>query len=90
MVLAVARDAANTCSSGASALVVLRADPGLSVTELGRRVGLTQSAAAQMVESHEQSALAERSPTLRRWVAVHLTSAARLLLRRCWTRAEAR
>jgi MarR family transcriptional regulator, negative regulator of the multidrug operon emrRAB len=75
LVLAGATAAANTSSSGASALVVLRADPGLSVTELGRRVGLTQSAAARMVESLEQRGLAERRPTLGRWVAVHLTSA---------------
>jgi DNA-binding MarR family transcriptional regulator len=56
-------------------VVVLRADPGLSVTELGRRVGLTQSAAARMVESLEQRELVERRPTLGRRVAVHPTRA---------------
>jgi MarR family transcriptional repressor of emrRAB len=69
--------AAGTSNSGAAALVVLDAAPGLGVTELGRRVGLTQSAAARMVESLEQRGLVERRPTLGRWVAVHLTDAGR-------------
>src|SRR5918992_1458536 len=47
LVLAGATAAAGTSGSGAAALVLLRATPGLSVTELGRRVGLTQPAAAR-------------------------------------------
>jgi MarR family transcriptional regulator, negative regulator of the multidrug operon emrRAB len=77
LVLADATAAAGTSSSGSAALVVLRADPGLSVTELGRRVGLTQSAAARMVESLEQRGLVERQSTLGRWVAVQPTAAGR-------------
>jgi DNA-binding MarR family transcriptional regulator len=75
LVLAGATAAAGTSSSGAAALVVLHAAPGLSVTELGRRVGLTQSAAARMVESLEQRGLVQRQPTLGRWVAVQPTAA---------------
>jgi MarR family transcriptional regulator, negative regulator of the multidrug operon emrRAB len=65
--------AAGTSASGAAALVVLDASPGLSVTELGRRVGLSQSAAARMVDSLEADGLAERRPGLGRWVTVHPT-----------------
>jgi DNA-binding MarR family transcriptional regulator len=77
LVLGGATAAAGTSSSGAAALVVLHSDPGLSVTELGRRVGLTQPAAARMVESLEQRGLVERRPTLGRWVAVHPTESGR-------------
>ncbi|WP_079153187.1 MarR family transcriptional regulator [Streptomyces malaysiensis] len=51
--------------SAAAALIVLRADPGVSVTELGRRVGLTQSAAVRMVAGLEREALVERRRTVR-------------------------
>lgn len=69
-------------ASGASALVVLRATPGLSVTELGRRVGLSQSAAARMVDSLEGDRLVERRPGVGRWVSVHLTASGRAAARR--------
>jgi DNA-binding MarR family transcriptional regulator len=69
--------AAGVSGSGAAALVVLSADPGISVTELGRRVGLTQSAAARMVDALEARGLVERRPTLGKWVAVHPTDAGR-------------
>lgn len=62
--------AASVSESGAAALVVLAHDPGLSVTELGRRVGLSQPAAARMVDSLQSRGLVERRPTLGRWVAV--------------------
>lgn len=75
LVLTGATAAAGTSGSGAAALVVLRAAPGLSVTELGRRVGLTQSAAARMVEVLEQRGLVERRPTPGRSVAVRPTPA---------------
>lgn len=67
--------AAGTSASGAAALVMLDASPGLSVTELGRRVGLSQSAAARMVDSLEADGLAERRPGIGRWVTVWLTLA---------------
>jgi MarR family transcriptional repressor of emrRAB len=69
--------AAGVSGSGAAALVVLCADPGISVTELGRRVGLTQSAAARMVDALAARGLVERRPTLGKWVAVHPTAAGR-------------
>lgn len=77
LVLAGATQAAGASASGAAALVVLAASPGLSVTELGRRVGLSQSAAARMVDSLEAGQLAERRPSAGRWVTVQLTPAGR-------------
>ena len=67
--------AAGVSSSGAAALVTLAASPGLSVTELGRRVGLSQPAAARMVDSLEADGLVERrrSAISRGWVTVHPT-----------------
>jgi MarR family transcriptional repressor of emrRAB len=70
--------AAGVSGSGAAALVVLSADPGISVTEVGRRVGLTQSAAARMIDALEARGLVERRPTLGKWVAVHPTDAGRV------------
>jgi len=64
-------------SSGAAALVMLAHAPGLSVTELGRRVGLSQPAAARMVESLESRRLVERRPSIGRAVAVHPTRSGR-------------
>ncbi|WP_460352193.1 MarR family transcriptional regulator [Actinoallomurus acanthiterrae] len=55
------------------ALVVLSGSPGLGVTELGRRVGLSQPAAARMVDSLEGHGLALRRATSGRSVAVDLT-----------------
>ncbi|HEY2693852.1 MAG TPA: MarR family transcriptional regulator [Pseudonocardiaceae bacterium] len=65
--------AAATSASGAAALVVLSAAPGLSVTELGRRVGLSQPAAARMVDALQRAGLVERRDTATRSVAVHPT-----------------
>ncbi|RCV60397.1 MarR family winged helix-turn-helix transcriptional regulator [Marinitenerispora sediminis] len=53
-----------------SALVVLAHAPGLSVTELGRRVGLSQPAAARMVDALERDGLVRRERGWGRWVAV--------------------
>lgn len=64
-------------SSGSAALVMLAHAPGLSVTELGRRVGLSQPAAARMVESLEGRRLVERRPGTGRAVAVHPTRSGR-------------
>ncbi|MCT2590073.1 MarR family transcriptional regulator [Streptomyces sp. N2-109] len=67
--------AAAVSTSGAAALVVLSAAPGLSVTELGRRVGLSQSAAARMVDSLEAERLVDRRSGVGRWVSVTATEA---------------
>ncbi|MFC8798633.1 MarR family winged helix-turn-helix transcriptional regulator [Promicromonospora sp. NPDC057138] len=65
--------AAATGPSGTAALVVLSKAPGLSATELGRRIGLTQSAATRMVDSLESRGLVERRTSIGKWVAVHPT-----------------
>ncbi|MBC3192145.1 MarR family transcriptional regulator [Pseudonocardia sp. C8] len=69
--------AAGTGTSAAAALVVLLTSPELSVTELGRRVGLSQSAAARMVDSLQAAGLVERRPGTGREVRVSATSAGR-------------
>jgi MarR family transcriptional regulator, negative regulator of the multidrug operon emrRAB len=76
--------AANLSPSGAAALVSLTAHPGLSVTELGRRVGLTQSAAARMVDGLEADGLVERrpSPLIKRVTMVLPTRTGRQTARR--------
>lgn len=57
----------------ASALVVLATSAALSGTELGRRVGLSQSAAARMIDGLLQRGLVERRPGQGREVAIRLT-----------------
>ncbi|WP_243859648.1 MarR family transcriptional regulator [Amycolatopsis arida] len=69
--------AAGVSTSGAAALVSLVAAPGLSVTELGRRVGLSQPAAARMVDSLQEHGLVERRRSVGRWVAVYATERGR-------------
>jgi DNA-binding MarR family transcriptional regulator len=64
---------AGVSASGAAALVILSTVPGLTVTELGRRVGLSQSASARMVDSLEAAGHVTRSPGPGRWVTVQLT-----------------
>ncbi|MFD0687664.1 MarR family winged helix-turn-helix transcriptional regulator [Actinomadura fibrosa] len=73
LVLAEITGSAEVSASGAAALVVLAHAPGLGVTELGRRVGLTQSAAARMVDGLQAAGLADRRPGSGRVVRVHLT-----------------
>ncbi|WP_046729482.1 MarR family winged helix-turn-helix transcriptional regulator [Streptomyces humi] len=84
VVVAEATRAAGTSSSGAAALVVLSTDPGLSVTELGRRVGLSQSAAARMVGGLESQGLVHKEASWGGWVRLRLSDlgeqAARTLL----------
>lgn len=75
LTLDAATQAAGISASGAAGLVVLATTPGLSVTELGRRVGLSQSASARMVDALEAAGLAERQPGPGRWVTVHPTEA---------------
>lgn len=73
--LAGSTGAAGVSASGAAALVVCHGAPGLSVTELGKRIGLSQSAAARMVDSLESGGMVQRRPGRGRWVSVHLTAA---------------
>jgi MarR family transcriptional regulator, negative regulator of the multidrug operon emrRAB len=74
--------AAGVSASGAAALVVLSAFQHLSVADLGRRVDLTQFAAARMVDSLEADGLVELRPSRGRWVSVRLTKAGRQAARR--------
>lgn len=81
--------ATGVSASGAAALVVLRETPGLSVTELGRRVGLSQSAAARMVDSLVAAGLVRRQGTSGRAVSVRPTArGARTATRLLAARAE--
>ncbi|PPS73392.1 MULTISPECIES: MarR family winged helix-turn-helix transcriptional regulator [Streptomyces] len=84
VVVAEATRAVGTSSSGAAALVVLSTHPGLSVTELGRRVGLSQSAAARMVDGLEKQGLVRKEASWGAWVSLQLSDggaqAARTLL----------
>lgn len=82
LVLAGAQHRVGVSTSGAAALVVVSAEPGLSVTELGKRVGLSQSAAARMVDSLERAGFVRRQPGQGRVVAVHLTASGRAAARK--------
>ncbi|WP_433463200.1 MarR family winged helix-turn-helix transcriptional regulator [Spirillospora sp. CA-128828] len=73
LVVAGATDAGRVSTSGAAALIVLSAAPDLGVTELGRRVGLTQSAAARMVDGLQAAGLVRRRSGGGRVVHVRLT-----------------
>lgn len=66
--------AAGVSPSGAAALLTLREEPGLGVTELGRRIGLTQSASARMVDSLAAAGLVRRHDATARSVSVRLTA----------------
>jgi DNA-binding MarR family transcriptional regulator len=81
LALAGAARSARVSVSGAAALVVLSSAPDVGVTELGRRVGLTQSAAARMVDSLETAGLVARRPAAGRNVAVAPTPAGRRVAR---------
>ncbi|MFI0485803.1 MarR family winged helix-turn-helix transcriptional regulator [Actinomadura sp. 9N215] len=75
LVLAGTTEAGRVSASGAAALIVLADAPDLGVTELGRRVRLTQSAAARMVDGLEAAGLARRRRGEGRTVRVRLTPA---------------
>lgn len=80
--LAAAAGTAGVSASGSAALVRLAAEPGLGVTELGERIGLSQPAAARMVDSLAAHGLVERRPgTDGRSVAVHPTRKGRIAAR---------
>ncbi|MQA84428.1 MAG: MarR family transcriptional regulator [Streptosporangiales bacterium] len=81
--LAAATGVAGVSTSGSAALVRLVAEPGIGVTELGERIGLSQPAAARMMDSLAAHGLAERRPgTSGRSVAVHPTRKGRAAARR--------
>jgi MarR family transcriptional regulator, negative regulator of the multidrug operon emrRAB len=81
--------AAGVSASGAAALVVLHHSPGITVTELGRRVGLSQPAATRMVDALRAGGLVERTAGGGRTVAVSLTDSGRqAVVRLLHARAE--
>lgn len=73
LVLAETTAATGTSASGAAALTVLADAPGLGATELGRRIGLSQPAAARMVDSLESAGLLRRERLSGKSVALRLT-----------------
>jgi MarR family transcriptional repressor of emrRAB len=78
------RKASDLGDSASAALLTLEEFPGLAVTSLGRYIGLSQPAAARMVDGLVMRGLVERRAGTGRAVAVHLTAkgkrtAARLL-----------
>lgn len=80
---------ARVSRSGAAALtVILHAGP-LSVTELGRRIALSQPAAARMVETLERAELVRRRPAGRSML-VELTGPGRTAARRVLRERSAR
>ncbi|GGV22647.1 hypothetical protein GCM10010182_51130 [Actinomadura cremea] len=81
VVVAGTAGAAGVSPSGAAALIVLAHDPEPGVTELGRRVGLSQSAAARMVDGLQAAGLVERLPAASRVVRVRPTAAGRTAAR---------
>lgn len=68
---------AGTSRSGAAAMAVLLQSGPLTVTELGGRIGLSQPAAARMVDALQAAALVERRPGTGRKVPVALTGSGR-------------
>jgi DNA-binding MarR family transcriptional regulator len=60
-------------ASSAAAMVLLRGGDGLSGTQLGRGIGVTQSAAARIVDALELAKYVEREPQAGREVVVRLT-----------------
>ncbi|HJP77229.1 MAG TPA: MarR family transcriptional regulator [Pseudonocardiaceae bacterium] len=77
LVRAETASAAGTSASGAAALVVLADAPDLSGTELGRRIGLSQPAAARMVDGLAEAGLVRRQRGSGKSVAIRLTAAGR-------------
>lgn len=75
LALSDATHARRLSTSSSAAMVSLHANPGLSVSELGRRVGLSQPAACRMVDSLEADGLVQRvqSSINRRWTTVQPT-----------------
>ncbi|MFF0492873.1 MarR family winged helix-turn-helix transcriptional regulator [Nocardia sp. NPDC004068] len=84
------REVGTVGTSGAGALVTLATAPGIGVSEVGRRVGVTQSAAVRMVDGLERAGLVRRTRASGRVVGVELTEAGRRAAERILTaRAEA-
>ena len=68
---------AGLSTSAAAALVVLREADGITGTELGRRIGLSQSAAARVAAALERDGYVTRGAWVGREVAIRLTESGR-------------
>lgn len=77
LVLDEIREVTDASDSASAALVTLADSPDLAVTQLGQRIGLSQPAAARMVDSLVRRGLIERRPARGRAVAVRLTRSGR-------------
>lgn len=71
------RQVTEISDSASAALVTLAEHPGLSVTGLGEGVGLSQPAAARMVDGLAERSLVTRRPGAGRTVDVRLTASGR-------------
>ena len=69
--------AAGVSASGAAALSTLLVEPGIGVTELGSRIGLSQPAAARMLDTLIAAGLVERHHPGGRGVRLTLTETGR-------------
>ena len=76
VMLADVRKAADVSTSGAAALVVLAGSPPIGGSELARRIGVSQSATARLVDGLERSGLVQRKARSGRDVVVEPTRAA--------------
>ena len=76
IMLADVREAAGVSASGAAALMVLTGSSPIGGSELGRRIGLSQSATARLVDSMERAGLVRRHARSGRDVIIEPTSAA--------------
>jgi DNA-binding MarR family transcriptional regulator len=63
--------------SQVTALVLLRGESGLSVTELAKRIGIHQTACTRMIDALQDRGLVERRHTIGRWTQVHPTETGR-------------
>lgn len=86
LTLAEVTDASGASGSGSAALAILAEAQDLSVTDLGRRIGLSQPAAARMVDSLEERGLVSRRSGTGRAVAIRLTAKGRRTATRLLTR----
>ncbi|MGP3999472.1 MarR family winged helix-turn-helix transcriptional regulator [Streptomyces sp. 8N706] len=77
-----AAESAGTSVSGAAALVTLLTSPGIGVTGLGARIGLSQPACARMLDQLAVRGLVTRRPAGGRTVAVEPTEEGREAARR--------
>ena len=77
LALSAVHGVAEISDSASAALVTLAEHPGLSVTGLGGCIGLSQPAAARMVDGLVERGLVERQPRAGRTVEIQLTPSGR-------------